>query len=130
MAEPGSERVNGLRELAERLGLAALGAVALTAERADALADELARRGGMRREEARALIDETANRWRGDAVRIGERTGAGLQTFFRELGLVTRDEFDELELRVAQVEHRLRLVEDAADDSGGPLSRQAIERRG
>jgi BMFP domain-containing protein YqiC len=30
---------------------------------------------------------------------------------FRELGLVTRDEWDELELRVAQIEHRLRLVE-------------------
>jgi BMFP domain-containing protein YqiC len=30
----------------------------------------------------------------------------------RELGLVTRDEWDELELRVAQLEHRLRLLED------------------
>jgi BMFP domain-containing protein YqiC len=28
-----------------------------------------------------------------------------------ELGLVTRDEWEELELRVAQLEHRLRLVE-------------------
>jgi BMFP domain-containing protein YqiC len=30
---------------------------------------------------------------------------------FRELGLVTRREVEELELRVAQLEHRLRLVE-------------------
>jgi BMFP domain-containing protein YqiC len=30
---------------------------------------------------------------------------------FRELGLVTRDELEELELRVAQLEHRLRLLE-------------------
>jgi BMFP domain-containing protein YqiC len=29
----------------------------------------------------------------------------------RELGLVTRNEWEELELRIAQVEHRLRLVE-------------------
>jgi BMFP domain-containing protein YqiC len=29
------------------------------------------------------------------------------------VGLVTRDELDELELRVAQLEHRLRLLEDA-----------------
>jgi BMFP domain-containing protein YqiC len=34
-----------------------------------------------------------------------------LHGVFRELGLVTRDEWDELELRVAQIEHRLRLVE-------------------
>jgi BMFP domain-containing protein YqiC len=29
---------------------------------------------------------------------------------------VTRDEWDELELRVAQLEHRLRLLEDAPAD--------------
>ena len=32
---------------------------------------------------------------------------------FRELGLVTRREREELELRLAQLEHRLRLVEGA-----------------
>jgi BMFP domain-containing protein YqiC len=30
----------------------------------------------------------------------------------REVGLVTRREWEELELRLAQLEHRLRLVED------------------
>jgi BMFP domain-containing protein YqiC len=34
-----------------------------------------------------------------------------MQGALRELGLVTREEWDELELRVAQLEHRLRLVE-------------------
>lgn len=95
----------------ERLGLAALGAVALTAERADALADELSTAGGMRRDEARDLIEQTARRWRGEAVRMSERAGAGLEGFFQQLGLVSRSELEELELRVAQLEHRLRLVE-------------------
>jgi BMFP domain-containing protein YqiC len=35
-----------------------------------------------------------------------------VQDVARELGLVTREEWEELELRVAQLEHRLRLVED------------------
>jgi len=35
----------------------------------------------------------------------------GLAGLFRELGLVTRSEVEELELRVAQLEHRLRLLE-------------------
>jgi polyhydroxyalkanoate synthesis regulator phasin len=96
----------------ERLGLAALGAVALTAERADALADELAKTGGMRRDEARDLIEQTARRWRGEAVRLSERAGAGLEGFFQQLGLVPRAELEELELRVAQLEHRLRLLEE------------------
>ena len=103
-----------MRETAEKLGLAALGAVALTADRADALADELAGRGGMRRDEVRAAIDDAMNRWRGEAGRIGERAGAGLEGLFQQLGLVTRADVEELELRLAQLEHRMRLLE------GGP----------
>jgi polyhydroxyalkanoate synthesis regulator phasin len=99
-------------EALERVGLAALGAVALTAERADALAEELSKAGGMRRDEARDLIEQTAHRWRGEAVRFSERAGAGLEGLFHQLGLVSRADFEELELRVAQLEHRLRLVED------------------
>src|SRR5262245_6006428 len=100
-----------LRELAEKLVLAGVGAVPRTAERADALAEEVAARSGMGRSEARALVEELAGRWRSEGVRLGERTGAGLSGLFRELGLVTRDELEELELRVAQLEHRLRLLE-------------------
>jgi polyhydroxyalkanoate synthesis regulator phasin len=103
------------RDFAERLGLAAVGAVALTAERIDELAGELAERGGMRRDEARELIEEAVLRWRGDATRLTARAGQGLQGIFVQLGLVTRDELDELELRLAQVEHRLRLVEGASE---------------
>jgi len=98
-------------EPVKRLMLALVGAVSLTAERADELADSLAARGGMSKEEVRGFIDEATARWRGDAVRVGERAGTTLHGAFRELGLVTRDEWDELELRVAQIEHRLRLVE-------------------
>lgn len=111
MDEPGSR---GLRDGAERLLLAALGAASLTAERIDELAARLAERGGISRDEARETIQELAFRWRGDATRLGERTGAGLEGIFRELGLVARRDFEELELRLAQVEHRLRLLE------GGP----------
>ena len=99
------------RDLLERFFLAGFGALALSADRLDALTDELARVGGVRRDEARAAIDDLASRWRGDAARVTESTGRSLEKLFRDLGLVTRDEFDELELRVSQLEHRLRLVE-------------------
>jgi polyhydroxyalkanoate synthesis regulator phasin len=98
----------------KRLALAVVGAVALTAERADELADMLAERGGLRRDEVRGWIEDATTRWRGDAVRVGERAGATLHGALREFGLVTRDEWDELELRVAQLEHRMRLVESGA----------------
>lgn len=98
-------------EPVRRLLLALVGAVALTAERADELADSLAARGGMSRDEVRRWIDESTTRWHGDALRVGEKAGATLNGVLRELGLVTREEWDELELRVAQLEHRIRLVE-------------------
>ena len=100
------------RELAERVLLAGVGAVALTADRIETLADELAERGGMTRDEARSLLEDVVTRWRGDATRATERAGEGLQSLFGQLGLVTRDDYEELELRVAQLEHRMRLVEE------------------
>jgi polyhydroxyalkanoate synthesis regulator phasin len=119
MADRGSDNTSVVDGL-EKVGLAALGAVALTAERADALADELARAGGMRRDEARELIEQSAHRWRGEAMRLSERAGAGLEGFFQQLGLVSRSELEELELRIAQLEHRLRLVEGDPSNSTPP----------
>jgi polyhydroxyalkanoate synthesis regulator phasin len=101
----------GVRELLERIAFTTVGAVALTAERADALAEELADRGLARRDEARALIEDVSSRWRGDATRLGEKAGATLDAMFRELGLVTKDDLEDIELRIAQLEHRLSLLE-------------------
>ena len=111
------------RDVVERLALAALGVVALTADRIESLAGDLAERGGMTRDEARSTIEDAVARWRGDATRVTERAGGSLHGVFAQLGLVTRDEFDELELRVAQLEHRMRLVEREAPTVDGPAPR-------
>jgi polyhydroxyalkanoate synthesis regulator phasin len=111
MAEPGNNSSSRLRELAEEVLLAGVGVVALTKERADELVEELSAKGKLTQEDARNLVDEVTGRWRGDALRLGERAGSTMTTFLRELGLVTRREHEELELRLAQLEHRLRLVE-------------------
>jgi polyhydroxyalkanoate synthesis regulator phasin len=66
---------------------------------------------GPRLDELRSLGEELTSRWRGDAIRVGEGSRRRVQDLAREVGLVTREEWDELELRVAQLEHRLRLLE-------------------
>ncbi len=73
---------------------------------------------GPRLDELRSIFDDLGGRWRGDAIRVGEGTKRRIQELAREVGLVTRDEWDELELRVAQLEHRLRLVEDRDPGAG------------
>ena len=60
------------------------------------------------------LFAELPARLRGGAGRLSSGTLGVLRSFADDLGLVTRDDLDELELRVAQLEHRLRLLE------GGP----------
>jgi polyhydroxyalkanoate synthesis regulator phasin len=103
-----------LRALLSEGALAAVGAVALTADRLEELAGQIAERGGMSIDEARALVREQVDRWRSEASRLGERAGERVSSWGRDLGLVTRDELDELQLRIAQLEHRLRLLEPPA----------------
>jgi polyhydroxyalkanoate synthesis regulator phasin len=111
MDERGNHSEKSFRGLAEEALLAGVGAVALTKDRADELVQELVGKGKLTSDDARELVDEVTGRWRGEAVRMSERAGTTFASLFRELGLITRREYEELELRLAQVEHRLRLVE-------------------
>lgn len=113
MAEAADARGRGL---AEELLYAGVGAVSLTKERADELVEELVARGRLSRAEARGLVEDVTGRWRGEASRVGERASTSLAGVMRELGLVTRHEWEELELRLAQVEHRLRLLESSGGE--------------
>lgn len=61
------------------------------------------------------LLAELPARVRGTRARFSEQALSALRTLVEELNLVTRDELDELELRVAQLEHRLRLLEGPHD---------------
>ena len=61
------------------------------------------------------LLGELPARVRGSRARAGEQTMSLLRSLVEELNLVTRDDLDELELRVAQLEHRLALLEAPRD---------------
>jgi polyhydroxyalkanoate synthesis regulator phasin len=57
------------------------------------------------------LLAELPERMRGSQAKLSEQAVAALNALADQLNLVSRDEVDELELRVAQLEHRLRLLE-------------------
>jgi len=61
------------------------------------------------------LLLELPSRVRGSRVRLSESALSALRGIVDELSLVTRDDLDELELRVAQLEHRLKLLEGPRD---------------
>ena len=60
------------------------------------------------------LLVELPARLRGSRTRLSEQALGAVRSLVDELNLVTRDDLDELELRVAQLEHRLRLLEQSA----------------
>lgn len=102
---------DGGRSPLETLALAGVGALALAAERADELADAVAQRLGVDRGEVRAAVSEVVESWRRELERTGERTSTRAAQVAEELGVASRETVEELELRVAQLEHRLRLLE-------------------
>jgi polyhydroxyalkanoate synthesis regulator phasin len=57
------------------------------------------------------LLGELPERMRGSQAKLSEQALTALRGLADQLNLVSRDEVDELELRVAQLEHRLRLLE-------------------
>jgi BMFP domain-containing protein YqiC len=61
------------------------------------------------------LLAELPSRLRGSRERFSDGALGVLRSSADELNLVTRDELDELELRVAQLEHRLKLLEGPSD---------------
>ena len=108
----GSEK--SVRSLQEVL-LAGIGWASLGLEAADELADDLARRVGVERTAMRSAVHDTFASWRREAERVGERRAAMSDRAFEKLGVVRRDEVEDLALRVAQLEHRIRLLEKQPD---------------
>ena len=100
-AEPeSSASANSFRELAENVVLAGIGLL-------DAA-----------REQAVGAVGSS-----GGGQPLRERAQSALAGLVSELGLVARERYEELELKVAQLEHRVRLLEgqdDAARDPGSP----------
>ena len=106
MAVPADER-----STLETLSLAGVGAIALVAQHADELASEIANRVGVEREEVQSAITDVLDSWRREATRLGESGGSFAAKAASELGAASRDTVADLELRVAQIEHRLKLLE-------------------
>lgn len=115
------ERAGGERADRQRRGddhlsitqllLAGLGAASTGIELLDEVADDLAGRLGIDRQKVRDAVRDTASSWKSEAGRVGGRRDDALDRGLEKLGVVRRSEVDDLLLRVAQLEHRVRLLE-------------------
>ncbi|HZJ02087.1 MAG TPA: hypothetical protein VFE20_00155 [Thermoleophilia bacterium] len=116
-SEDQAVEATGLRDIIERTLLVGLGAASLTKERLQKVADEFVRRGQLSAEDGRALVEGLAARSREEARSALKSADSSVQTVFRELGIASRRELEELDFKLRQIEHRLALLERESDSS-------------
>jgi polyhydroxyalkanoate synthesis regulator phasin len=109
------DTTDGGQPLLRQLLLAGVGWASEGMEAADAVADDLARRVGVERDEMRAAVRDTLASWRRELERVGARGDEASERALARLGLARRETLDDLALRVAQLEHRLSLLERESD---------------
>ena len=105
----------GIRDMIERTFLAGMGAAALTKDRIQELVEELINRGQVNTNEGREVVDRLVTRSREEARAMLKRADSSLHNAYRELGLSSKQEIEELSLRVQQLEHRIQLLEAQTD---------------
>lgn len=106
----------GVRDLMERVFLAGIGAAALTKDRIQELVDDLVKRGHLDAEEGRDMVERLAERSREEARAALKKADTSLQGLYRDLGLATRRDLEDMDLRLRQLELRVQLLERAADE--------------
>ena len=104
-----------IRELIEKTFLAGMGAAALTKDRVQELVEDLVHRGQLNSDEGREVVDRLVSRSREEARSVLKRADSSLQGAYRDMGLSTKRELEDLEFRVRQLEMRVQLLEKAAD---------------
>ncbi len=109
-ADPPHDPAPEPRPLSEIL-LAGIGWATTSVEAMEELADDLARRVGVERDAMRAALRDTVASWRAELERVGARRDEAMDRALAKAGLARREEVEDLALRVAQLEHRLRLLE-------------------
>ncbi len=111
-----------VRDLIERTFLAGMGAAALTKDRVQELVEDFIRRGQLSSEEGRDVVDRLLTRSREEARTVLKKADSSLHGTYHDLGLSTRAELEDTEFRLRQLEHRVQLLEAAADAEAGQKS--------
>ncbi len=110
----------GLKDLVERIFLLGLGAAALSKDRLQETVEELVHRGHLSRDEGRDMVDKLVARSRDEAKSAMKKADSSLQGAYRDMGLVGKREWEDLDFRLRQLEHRVRLLEAVADEGESP----------
>lgn len=99
-------------DLMRKVFLAGLGAMFLTKEKAEEVAEELVHRGELRRDEAKNFVEQLLNKGKEQQALLQETVTREVNRWRNEWGLVTKSEMAALEKRVAELEARQERIEN------------------
>lgn len=107
-----------MSNLLERSILLTVGAAAIALDMTETLATELLKRGEDATDEGRKAVDELMVRARDEARTVKESLDSSLHRTITEMALPSKEKMEEIELKLAQLEHRLSLLENGKAKGG------------
>lgn len=94
-------------ELLEKAFLTGLGAIALSQKKAEEVLTDLKDKYKMSEEEGKAFLEKVQGIAKEGRARVEEMAEAEVKKAMERMGMVSREEFERLQRRVAQLESRL-----------------------
>ncbi|RJQ43997.1 MAG: hypothetical protein C4534_07110 [Gaiellales bacterium] len=110
----------------ERGILLTLGLAAVAREVAESLADELVRRGEDFSGEGRRAFDDAVEKAKDEARTLRDRFDSQVQRGYRDMGIASSDQLEDMRLKIAQLEHRVSLLEAAYEELAGEGELQPV----
>jgi len=95
-------------EMLEKVILTGLGAMSLSQKKADELLDELREKYKMSEDEGRNFLQKAENMANEMKSRLYELSETEVKKVIDRIGLVPRDEFEQLQKRVVALEEKLK----------------------
>ncbi|MDY6849855.1 MAG: phasin family protein [Thermodesulfobacteriota bacterium] len=94
-------------ELAEKIMLTGMGALCMTQKKAEELANEMKERFNMTEEEGKAFIEKMQQNFEQSQQKLEEMAQQEVRRAAERVGMVTREEFEQLQQRIQQLEQTL-----------------------
>jgi polyhydroxyalkanoate synthesis regulator phasin len=81
-----------------------------------ALVEEFVQRGQLSSDEGLRMVERMVARGRQEAQTVLKKADSSLQTAYKDVGLASRNELEDFDFRIRQLEHRVRLLEQSSDE--------------
>ncbi|KAB2954131.1 hypothetical protein F9B85_00035 [Heliorestis acidaminivorans] len=101
-----------MKDVFRKTMMAGLGAITITKEKAEQLAEELVKKGELSKDEASKMVTEVLEKSREQKEALSETVKTEFSRIRGDMGLITRQEFEGLEARIAVIEEKLGIIRE------------------